>query len=577
MSGCYEVLEKAEAQTIFDQFPKIDVDQVTEQVNQFFKPYLFFQRRRDGTISLWSSCCRRHGSMDMLPRTIGPVEDRIIHGKHNEKAVCPYCGQDVTLKNVSMLGKRKNLLEYQPVMILRAKEGDLYARCYWARKNYLEGLEDPPLFMDTYAMHFAIGRSEEVHETYNGKYARGVVEGNYDPVHRVITEPFSDGGYFYSPRYCAYHVLGLDEINESDFRYCQFDKYERRDPEDPHPMHYSLCKYLAAYSIYPRGIEMLMKTGGEDLVIDLVGGRKKNRDIIKWDATNPYDAFGLNKVELRAFRDSGCDFWAIGWYKKLRRKNLQTSFSTLRDLGKTLGDYIDEYIKACIKRNILPDKLRRYLDHFTGPRCHGGIYTLGAAFRTWKDYTVMAENLNYDLTVETVLMPRNLDLAHQNAQEETHLRLEREERERRKLQTKREKESIAKRQKKYNIEYGGYLIRIAESAGEITDEGKALCHCVGGYAERHMSGKTTILFLRSCEAPDKPLYTIQMDGNHLVQIHGYKNECIYSADGRRAPDPKKTMAWLLDPWILWLESGSRRRKDGSAIIKANMNQEVQTA
>ena len=579
MSRCYEVLEKADAQKIFDQFPKIDVDQVTEQVNELFKPYLFFRRERDRTISMWASCCCRHGSMDNPPRTVGPVEAAILSGKHNDKAVCPYCGKEVTLKNISRLGKKKNLLEYQPVIILRAKDGDLYARCYWARKNYLDGLDDPPLFMDTYAMRFAIGRSEEVHDTYNGKYVRGVVEGNYDPVHRVITEPFSDGNFFYGPHYCPYYILGLEEIAKSDFKYCQYEhfEYDKCDSEQ-RPMYYDLCKYLSAYSIYPRGIEMLMKTGGKDLVIDLVCGRKKNRDIINWSATNPYDAFSLDKVELRAFRESGCSFEAIGWYKKLRKKDLQTSFASLYGLMHALGSYeVEDYFKACVSRGLRPDKLQRYLERFTGPRCHGGVYTLGAAFRTWKDYTVMAEGLDYDLTVETVLMPRNLDLAHQNAMEEIQLMRTREEIEKGKLQTAEEAGRIIQRRKKYNIELEGWFIRIAESAGEITNEGKMLEHCVGGYAQRHMSGATTILFLRRCEAPETPVYTIQMDGDKMVQIHGYRNEGVYSSKGRIAPDPQKTMAWLLDPWIEWLQKGSHRRKDGSAIIKAKMNQEVQSA
>ena len=575
----YTFLSEAETQKMFDTFPDINAATMTEQVNELFTPYLFFHRERNATISLWSSCCCQHGSMDKLPRTIGATEAAIVFGKHDDKAVCPYCGRSVTLKNVSRLGKKKKLVEYHPVIFLKAKDGDLYARCYWARKNYQQSLDELPFFMDTHAMHFSIGRSEDFHEEWVSYDKTGikhsVLEGNYDPVHRIITEPFTTGSCWHGFTYCSYYVFGLDEIANSDFKYCQYEHFEREKRDsDKRPMYGDLCKYLAAYSIYPRQIEMLMKTGGKSLVEDLVAGRRKNRNIINWKATNPCEAFGLDKMELRAFRESGCDIRVIEDYKNLRRHKLLTSFTSLHELYSTLGDVAaKEVIKTCVKKNIHPEKLRRYLDRFTGPRCYGGLYTFSMAFRDWKDYTVMAEKLGYDLAVETVLMPRNLDLAHQEAQQEMRLREQREAQETEKNNFAKQKDSLARRQKKYNIEHEGYFIRIAESASEITAEGKALVHCVGGYAERHMSGATTILFLRSCDAPDIPLYTIQMDGNHLVQIHGYKNENLDY--GKRAPNPRETMRWILDPWLEWVKKGSPRRKDGTARLPKY--KEVKTA
>ena len=92
-----------------------------------------------------------------------------------------------------------------------------------------------------------------------------------------------------------------------------------------------------------------------------------------------------------------------------------------------------------------------------------------------------------------------------------------------------------------------------------------------------MSGKTTILFLRRVEAPETPVYTIQMNGNSLVQIHGFKNEGVYSGKGRIAPDPRNTMRWILDPWLKWVQKGSPRTKNGAPRLKVKMNQEVQSA
>ena len=105
-----------------------------------------------------------------------------------------------------------------------------------------------------------------------------------------------------------------------------------------------------------------------------------------------------------------------------------------------------------------------------------------------------------------------------------------------------------------------------KGAQEIMDEGRILKHCVAGYADRHMQGQVTILFMREAAAPDKPFLTIEMDGNRLVQIHGYRNEGLYSAKGRFAPDPREVHREWLDTWLEWLKKGSKRDKKGKPML-----------
>ena len=77
-----------------------------------------------------------------------------------------------------------------------------------------------------------------------------------------------------------------------------------------------------------------------------------------------------------------------------------------------------------------------------------------------------------------------------------------------------------------------YLIRLPVDKNEIIKEGMELHHCVGGYAERHETGDTTIMFLRKKSEPDKPFYTIEVGIEVLTdtvselrisQIHGFGN------------------------------------------------------
>ena len=107
------------------------------------------------------------------------------------------------------------------------------------------------------------------------------------------------------------------------------------------------------------------------------------------------------------------------------------------------------------------------------------------------------------------------------------------------------------------------MIRAPMNKDEVLAEGRKLQHCVGGYAERHVQGKTTILFMRKVKKPDEPWLTIEMNKNDLVQIHGFKNEGEHTAKGRFAPDPREVYREFLDTWLEWLGKGSKRDKKGN--------------
>lgn len=191
------------------------------------------------------------------------------------------------------------------------------------------------------------------------------------------------------------------------------------------------------------------------------------------------------------------------------------------------------YVSECRKRGIKPMRLLRYLKKFTGPRCYGGYFDVSNAWSLWRDTINMCEALGYDTTNETVLFPAELELKHDEVAREQIMKLEREQAEKDAQLREEQKKSLEQRREKYNFEMEGYFIRIAENPEEIIREGKKLMHCVGGYAERHMRGSTTILFLRRCETPGASLYTIEMMGNNLVQVYGYRNEMDGAANGQR--------------------------------------------
>ena len=125
--------------------------------------------------------------------------------------------------------------------------------------------------------------------------------------------------------------------------------------------------------------------------------------------------------------------------------------------------------------------------------------------------------------------------------------------------TKQYTERMEALEKKYAYESGELMIRVPKSGAEIVEEGNVLHICVGGYAARHMEGKTTILFLRRRRKPDTPFICIEMNKDNTIrQIHGYRNEHV--GGNKRPQDPAKKFAPFLNEWLAWVAAGSHREK-----------------
>lgn len=74
---------------------------------------------------------------------------------------------------------------------------------------------------------------------------------------------------------------------------------------------------------------------------------------------------------------------------------------------------------------------------------------------------------------------------------------------------------------------GVYLVFIAKSPAELVKEGSALHHCVGkmGYDKKFVREETLIFFIRSADAPDVPLVTMEysLKSNKILQIYANGN------------------------------------------------------
>ena len=94
---------------------------------------------------------------------------------------------------------------------------------------------------------------------------------------------------------------------------------------------------------------------------------------------------------------------------------------------------------------------------------------------------------------------------------------------------------LPKIHKKYDFrkDDGELFITAPTIAYDIVEEGKKQVICVGQtsmrYIERMAENKGVILFVRRCDAPDKPYFTVEVSNNSIVQVRG-KHNCAAEDD-----------------------------------------------
>lgn len=523
-----------------------------EEADEHFEKYIYYEdngRRGANKIrNVRTTCCGREEALPALARTMTAEYVNTIDGSHNKKVACPFCGKKAMLKNLKKI-QPKNFGKYVPVLFLRAKGSALYAIGAWA---YRGGLDSKTVYKVCSVYRFESGRATQWNRTYSDGWNEYKIDKNWSANKVSITEPLKGGGSVNA----SYYVIGATEIVKTDMKYLPL--YHREKEYSEH-----LIRLIAMYSIYPQ-IEMLRKLGHDHIIDRLIYWKKKSKNILDWSATNPVDAFGLTKSEYKEWMKdtSVCRYGTLEVYKRFKRLGCPIDFNMAYQVYRMWN--VKELFDQAKLHGINPKELIRYIEK----QKEGHPEGINFWFCQWKDYVNQAVALGRDMTEHNVKLPRDLRRAHDEVAEEYAIWEERKARKKMKELTKEEKLLIAQRSDKYNFEWDDMFIRVAKSAYEVTQEGKKLQHCVAGYAQRHMAGKTTILFLRSKAHPNTPLYTIEMDGNRIVQAHGYRNE----RDGQKPP--RELYPELFEAWLDWITRGSKRDKNGNPILRKKYRKEA---
>lgn len=486
------------------------------------KDYIFVEKFDNNAKIFKCTACGETYPIVIPARTYTTEELELYKAKHREYCNCARCGKYLEVINTGRKKKLSDLKDTKAVaIVIPVSEDDVWIRCEFFYKHFANF---PPTYTgESYeAYHFVKGEETEY---YRSRYW-------YMDFIRLanVREPFGMSSSCCGFVWWDYSFIGLDRLEDTFFKYSLFREagYANGENDD--------FLYLALYSQYPKVTEMLAKNGYGDLI-----RCKKNgvgiKKIIKFEATSFKELFKLTKDELNEWAKYKNNVETCKTYISLFRGN-KNGFSLAYTWNRLINSYNTAEAKQVCKANgISYEDLIKYLKK--GEK----------RFYEWRDYVEAAKDIGLDLTVHNVLFPKNLTSAHDEA---VKIRKNKaDEQARQKL-----KERCAALEKQYGYQGEEYMICIPQSTDEIIEEGKKLQHCVGGYAARHASGATTILFMRKVTEPDKPLYTIEMHGKVLRQVHGYKNR----TSPLDVPDAKE----FFNEWLDWVKSGSPKKKKRKA-------------
>lgn len=470
-------------------------------------------------------------------QTVTPDDVTRLYAKHGEEVLCPVCGRTVTKRYAGYPHKKV----YAMAGECRAeKNGALVIYTYTFSYDYNSSFRAKQewcleqIFYFDIHKYFQLLYGYEV-RTYTGdKYSNTL---NFTDAHSVI-DIFSYSKCFEE----GFHLIGFKEaLDKSNLKYSCADRLLKLNTP------FQLVSYLKFYCSYPVITERLVKEGHADILMSYINGAASG--LFKFNKQTVQEFFGLDKEYYNFLRG--------GSVQPVNSFNL-CALQFMKRNGIPASEEYFDFVSVALnykKELDLMLKFRSFRKCVSYAKKQSLLcgcaysYTVNVThnfFMTYSDYISEGKKLNYDFTSESVVFPQNVSIAHQEQIEfERQQELEEEKR-----KYKNFEKRLKRLKKKYTFSDGKFLIRPAENSDELLIEGNELHHCVySRYKDRYMEGDTDILFIRNCQEPDKPFYTLEYKNGNIVQCRTYHNK-------ERTPE----VANFLDKWKSFLKSNKTKTK-----------------
>lgn len=426
-------------------------------------------------------------------------EFNIGYHKHKSREECPYCGCDCEVRLTGI--RRKTLIDsacfirYDKSLV---DKETLVARAFYVERDYRYGYKDV--------------------KTYIRELARYI----YEPGNSVEFEKSQyDEKWYQRKSICRYNRDSLAKLNNyvdwdsleeatKDNRF-QYSMYEEYGFEDAYK---SMTRYFDIYNRYPI-IEKLTKIGFKGIVEYMLKGWdmegavnwKRKDDVFKFLKLNRAQVKEIVQSEveitpklLNMYRQGLKEKWKLNLNEIVEVKNLFISAWRRKEIG--------QYTNLGKAFRYVTKQFNTYTEHYDNK---------ADVIRTWIDYLFDCDNLKLDYKNDSkLLFPKNVHQQHLNFTAQIKY-----------LEDKKLIEGFEKersRREKLKFEYKNLICFAAMSQKELIEEGKAMNHCVGGYAKSCSEGKTDIIFIRSKDEPNKSYVTMEVIKDKVIQVRAHSNK-----------------------------------------------------
>lgn len=503
------------------------------------------------------------GMIDYIRREVLPKDRVIIYKKGNVHGTCSVCGRKVHARGRRFVqSTRVNCPNCGTRVSCVLENGSVFAA------NYIEnivavqkGTDGETVFFRQWLLHRDNSARWEHIEDFLQETVRYAIRGNktakwqkqgkdnyYMRTERYELDEWTrwsdnriyDGGYYF-------YTGGIEEaLSGTAMQYADLDGYLAVERHSKNPIYF--LEYHAKYPV----IEFLWKAGYRNIVHNRIFGMsKENRNAIRWERKKLKDCF---KFPLRILKLMPPEEWSLNDIQRVN--DLWERYGgkiTDTEIQLVLESKVDIQLWSRATAYASVGKILKYIQKQTEKRKEENPdrrnVSKDESARIYRDYLQECEQLHLDLHDKEILFPKDLTAAHNRTMEQVEF-------ERNKADQEKFQKAVEKLEK-FAWSEGEFFIRPAREQMELTAEGKALHHCVGGYIRDMAEEKTAIFFLRKVSEPDKPFYTLELQKKRVIQCRTEHN-----ASYDRNPDVKN----FVDMWMekVVRKGGNKKAKEAAA-------------
>lgn len=538
--------------------PEIITKELINDLHQkYSSKYIIYRRHKWGADCYCTNCRKRFSARkDIVIDTPfdAALYDVAVLIHSGRTAVCPYCGEKALARSAGY--SRKAMYENHNFTVFKASDdgNTVWGICgTFLPRIDRQFPEEPadihinPAFEDYYVFQMRPGEVKMANWNW---YVDGF-ENTPAP-----KEPYI--GWFYNAiHFGAFECT--DELDKSFLRYV-FPLTKRN-------MVNRQVKLIQLCALYPKQIEMLLKSGFAEMVYNIADEHTYKRTInlsgktpAEIFKTDPNHAAEICRYFRAHIRQDILE--KIKFFKAVLKidKNVKIEYAcevydkyiyngTLTFSGRDRSRNLIDILKCTgLSLQKFVNYIERQYHKYDGAaECCHLAYTmrpsLYGTITTYTDYYHHCRELGYDMRDSIINRPKDLDTAHNRAAEAFRA-LEAERFAKRDAEVKKQyQERYKELCEKYAYSSRDYSIFVPTGAADIIAEGKAQSNCVAGYADRHIRGVTTILFLRRTEEMHKSFGTLEVKTNAKGKAYFVQ---AYAAKNKQLPDDAKE---FLDEWL----------------------------